>query len=46
MLDDDRRGYLMELLATKLMSADDDIQLVGRSATLSVRMSFDVAPRA
>ncbi|KAI9839807.1 MAG: hypothetical protein M1838_004246 [Thelocarpon superellum] len=39
MLDDDHRGYLIELMATKLMSLDCQIQIVGMSATLSnIRM--------
>lgn len=36
MVDDDHRGYLMELIATKLMSLEHDVQIVGMSATLSV----------
>ncbi|KAI0383812.1 hypothetical protein F5Y04DRAFT_278438 [Hypomontagnella monticulosa] len=34
MLDDDHRGYLMELIATKLMSLEHDVQIIGMSATL------------
>ncbi|KAK5197521.1 hypothetical protein LTR92_003461 [Exophiala xenobiotica] len=34
MLNDEHRGYLMELLATKLMSLDTGVQIVGMSATL------------
>ncbi|KAK4939416.1 hypothetical protein LTR10_020313 [Elasticomyces elasticus] len=34
MINDEHRGYLMELLATKLMSLDCGIQIVGMSATL------------
>lgn len=34
MLDDDHRGYLMELIATKLLSLDHDVQIIGMSATL------------
>lgn len=35
-IDDDHRGYLLELLATKLMSLDDHaVQIVGMSATLT-----------
>ncbi|EXJ86604.1 DNA polymerase theta subunit [Capronia epimyces CBS 606.96] len=34
MLNDENRGYLMELLATKLMSLDTPVQIVGMSATL------------
>lgn len=36
MVDDDHRGYLMELIATKLMSLEHDVQIVGMSATLPV----------
>ncbi|KAI5862180.1 P-loop containing nucleoside triphosphate hydrolase protein [Durotheca rogersii] len=35
MVDDDHRGYLMELIATKLLSLEHDVQIVGMSATLS-----------
>lgn len=36
MIDDDHRGYLLELLATKLMALDDHaVQIVGMSATLT-----------
>lgn len=34
MLNDEHRGYLMELLATKLMSLNSPVQIVGMSATL------------
>ncbi|KAI0176300.1 P-loop containing nucleoside triphosphate hydrolase protein [Hypoxylon sp. FL1284] len=34
MVDDDHRGYLMELIATKLLSLEHDVQIVGMSATL------------
>ncbi|KAI1416041.1 P-loop containing nucleoside triphosphate hydrolase protein [Hypoxylon sp. FL1857] len=34
MLDDDRRGYLMELIATKLLSLEHEVQIIGMSATL------------
>lgn len=36
MIDDDHRGYLMELLATKLLSLGRSVQIVGMSATLPV----------
>lgn len=36
MIDDDHRGYLMELMATKLLSLQQDVQIIGMSATLSV----------
>lgn len=36
MIDDDHRGYLLELMATKLLSLDDHaVQIVGMSATLT-----------
>lgn len=36
MIDDDHRGYLLELLAAKLLSLDDHaVQIVGMSATLT-----------
>lgn len=36
MIDDDHRGYLLELLATKLLSLDDHaVQIIGMSATLT-----------
>lgn len=36
MIDDDHRGYLMELMATKLLALPRSIQMIGMSATLSV----------
>ena len=36
MIDDDHRGYVMELMATKLLSLRGKVQIVGMSATLSV----------
>lgn len=36
MLDDDHRGYIIELMATKLLCLGIDVQLIGMSATLSV----------
>lgn len=36
MVDDDHRGYLLELIATKLLSLDQPIQIIGMSATLPV----------
>ncbi|SLM40041.1 dna-directed dna polymerase [Lasallia pustulata] len=35
MIDDDHRGYLMELMATKLLSLQQGVQIIGMSATLS-----------
>ncbi|KAI9166973.1 Helicase POLQ-like protein [Paramyrothecium foliicola] len=34
MIDDAHRGYLMELVGTKLLSLEDPVQIVGMSATL------------
>ncbi|KAJ3522941.1 hypothetical protein NM208_g12651 [Fusarium decemcellulare] len=34
MVDDDNRGYLLELVATKLLSLEQPVQIVGMSATL------------
>ncbi|KAK1241669.1 hypothetical protein MKX07_007492 [Trichoderma sp. CBMAI-0711] len=34
MIDDDHRGYLLELIATKLLSLEQRIQIIGMSATL------------
>lgn len=41
MIDDDHRGYLMELLATKLLSLERSVQIVGMSATLPVRSTIN-----
>lgn len=38
MVDDGSRGYILELMATKLLSLEQDVQLVGMSATLSVSL--------
>ena len=35
MINDDHRGYLMELMASKLLSLEQSVQIVGMSATLS-----------
>ncbi|KAI0482823.1 P-loop containing nucleoside triphosphate hydrolase protein [Xylariaceae sp. FL0804] len=35
MVDDDHRGYLIELIATKLLCLDHSVQMIGMSATLS-----------
>ncbi|CAJ2501813.1 Uu.00g046660.m01.CDS01 [Anthostomella pinea] len=35
MVDDDHRGYLMELIATKLLSLEHGVQIIGMSATLA-----------
>ncbi|KAK7421969.1 hypothetical protein QQX98_001964 [Neonectria punicea] len=34
MIDDDHRGYLLELMATKLLSLEQSVQIIGMSATL------------
>lgn len=36
MIDDDHRGYLMELMGTKLLTLPQPIQIIGMSATMSV----------
>lgn len=36
MLDDDSRGYILELMGTKLLSLEQNVQIVGMSATLNV----------
>ncbi|KAH6691620.1 DEAD/DEAH box helicase, partial [Plectosphaerella plurivora] len=42
MIDDDHRGYLMELLATKVLTMPQPVQIVGMSATLSnIRLLAD-----
>jgi len=37
MINDDFRGYLMELMASKLLVLERPVQMVGMSATLTVR---------
>ena len=37
-IDDGQRGYLMEIMATKLLSLEQIIQLIGMSATVSVSL--------
>ncbi|KAL3418972.1 DEAD/DEAH box helicase [Phlyctema vagabunda] len=34
MIDDDHRGYLLELMGTKLLSLEQDLQIIGMSATI------------
>ncbi|KAK6587192.1 hypothetical protein PZA11_000482 [Diplocarpon coronariae] len=34
MIDDESRGYILELMATKLLCLEQDVQLIGMSATL------------
>jgi replicative superfamily II helicase len=43
MIDDDHRGYLLELAATKLLTLEQDVQIVGMSATLPVRLPFHIS---
>lgn len=43
MIDDDYRGYLLELMATKLLCLSQPIQIVGMSATLTVSISLDIS---
>ena len=38
MLADEGRGYILELMATKLLSLEQNIQLVGMTATLNVSL--------
>lgn len=40
MIDDDHRGYLLELIATKLLSLEQPIQIIGMSATLPVSHTY------
>ncbi len=39
MITDDHRGYLMEVMASKLLVLDSHVQIVGMSATLTVLSS-------
>lgn len=39
MVDDSSRGYILELMATKLLSLEQNVQLVGMSATLNVSLN-------
>lgn len=36
MIDDDHRGYLLELMTSKLLSLEQAVQIIGMSATLPV----------
>lgn len=40
MLDDENRGYLIEIMVSKLMLLQQNIQIVGMSATLSVPLKI------
>lgn len=44
MIDDDHRGYLMELMATKLLCLQQGVQIVGMSATLTVGLLCPWSP--
>ena len=49
MIDDEHRGYLIELMATKLLSLSNSVQICGMSATLTVRKilyHFRVVPNS
>jgi len=39
MIDDDNRGYILEVMATKVLTLEQDIQMIGMSATLNVSLS-------
>jgi replicative superfamily II helicase len=43
MLDDENRGYILELMVTKLLLLQQDIQIIGMSATLSVSDHFRIS---
>lgn len=40
MIDDGHRGYILELMTTKLLCLDQDVQIVAMSATLTVCMKL------
>jgi len=42
MIDDDNRGYILEVMATKVLTLEQDIQMIGMSATLNVSLSQDM----
>lgn len=39
MINDEGRGYILELIATKLLCLEQSVQLIGMSATLNVSIS-------
>ena len=43
MIDDGHRGYIMELMATKLLSMGEGLQVVGMSATFSVDLGTSMS---
>lgn len=38
-INDESRGYILELMATKLLSLEQGVQIVGMSATLDVSLA-------
>ena len=42
MIDDDHRGYLIEIMASKLLVLETPVQIVGMSATLTVNSKLPV----
>lgn len=40
MIDDGFRGYLLELMTTKLLCLEQQVQIIAMSATLTVSPSF------
>ena len=40
MIDDGFRGYLLELMTTKLLCLEQQVQIIAMSATLTVRPSI------
>lgn len=42
MLDDDSRGYILELMGTKILSLEQNVQIVGMSATLNVSWVMEI----
>lgn len=45
MIDDESRGYILELMATKLLSLEQNVQIIGMSATLNVSPSHLSLPQ-
>jgi replicative superfamily II helicase len=42
MIDEENRGYILELMITKLLVLQQNTQLVGMSATLSVKVYLGI----
>jgi replicative superfamily II helicase len=42
MIDEENRGYIMELMITKLLVLQQNTQLVGMSATLPVKVYLGI----